>query len=95
MKHTETPWKLTDCPGDIDDKDGELLACTHTMDDGITAAQNAAFIVRACNSHYQLVAALKEMMSAYEQCLPDHCNAGWFDDYNRAVAALAAAGEQS
>lgn len=61
-KHSPLPWKTTngyygpiiDCP------DGQERVCTV---DGARSPDekeaNAAFIVRACNNHYQLVEALK------------------------------------
>jgi hypothetical protein len=60
-KHTPTPWGESNYPGDIVDSDGELLATAYSMDDGICAGANAAFIVRAVNSHEQLVAALNKI----------------------------------
>jgi hypothetical protein len=54
--------------------------------------QFARAIEAASAPNAQLVEALKEMVLAYESHVPDHCNADWFDDYNRAIAALSAAG---
>ena len=95
------PWAIKEMPlheggegFEVKDKDGEIVLDNQTFYPEPPSYDNAAFIVRAVNSHDALVAALKEMMCVYGQCLPDHCNADWFDDYNRAVAALAAAGEQ-
>lgn len=63
-KHTQLPWKVSEVsgwPSDICDADGELLATAYPMTIGGEDAgeANAAFIVRACNAHDQLVAALK------------------------------------
>lgn len=64
-KHTPTPWMKADFPGSfrtfISSTDGKLLANAYHMDDGgdETAEANAALIVRAVNSHEQLVAALR------------------------------------
>ena len=36
----------------------------------------------------ELVASLKELMIAFKNSIPDHCNADWFDEYKRAAAIL-------
>ena len=36
----------------------------------------------------ELVASLKELMVSFENAIPDHCNADWYEEYNRAAAIL-------
>lgn len=64
VKHTPRPWKLGKNDGNIVqhiyDADGTWIAYTRSPDAmpcEVTTA-NADFIVRACNSHYELVEAL-------------------------------------
>jgi hypothetical protein len=72
-KHTPTPWRVIDNePGngygsmDITPLliEGESYAIAAVIGDvaGIDPQANAAFIVRACNSHDALVEALKELL---------------------------------
>lgn len=72
-KHTPLPWhqshRQIDSGGystQIYTEDGETIATMHwypkDMGNGVTAtcrADNAEFIVRACNAHYELLEALK------------------------------------
>jgi len=68
-KHTETPWTLSE-PQAVHgietyeihwSADGECVAeIVHGKDD-------AAFIVRACNAHDELVAALEALVRDYEE----------------------------
>ena len=78
-KRTPLPWSRSDYREDIVDSDGELLATTYSMDDGgdDAAAANAAFIVRAVNSHEQLVSALR----ASNEAILSACSnlTGWGD----------------
>jgi hypothetical protein len=63
--HTSTPWKCRNQRGPIReaiDIGGEQLTCTaYGMDPQHTEA-NASFIVRACNAHDELVAALEDAL---------------------------------
>jgi hypothetical protein len=78
-KHTPTPWWVAQSAGPgilavdaIDPADGNLFAVCEIF--GINdmrehspeAEANAAFIVRACNCHNQLVAALKALYDAVD-----------------------------
>ena len=65
QKHTPLPWKVA-LLGEliVGPSERVIAACAFLADgvggpDEITA--NAKFIVRACNSHYQLVEALKNL----------------------------------
>ena len=70
MEHTATPWKLpadddrhpNDIPDFIAGDIGYRFLIVHPAGMVKTSEikANAAFIVRACNSHYQLVSALQE-----------------------------------
>jgi hypothetical protein len=83
MKHTQLPWMI--CIGDmIKSANTETLGArvadcdTSAMSDKPYLATepdkaNAAFIVRACNSHYELLAAL-ELCTRY---LADLSGADW------------------
>ena len=75
MAHTPTPWHLTDA---YTDKPFEPLIAS-ARGDGISSdiiagasPDNAAFIVRACNAHDDLVAALEEIVSLAEWERKDH-----------------------
>lgn len=58
-KHSELPWNLHEYEGNIfiSSKDDEYNIC----DD--LEPQEAEFIVRACNSHYELVEALDQYVN--------------------------------
>lgn len=102
-KHTPTPWKLDPyLVGQIVSMDEvKLIARAGRVqpiydEEQLERNANAAFIVRACNSYEQLVAALEETLAeaigwldesrgCHPTNLMDH---GWYD---RAKAALAAA----
>lgn len=72
-QHTPTPWNLNDHQGYpvnskeyIRDSNGLCIATVHEMADGIRNAElraesagNAAFIVRAVNSHEDMLEVLK------------------------------------
>ena len=72
--HTPLPWRVCPSfPADIQADGTEIASCfeekhigqTWTIEGPITVSYgehkaNAAFIVRACNSHYALVEALRE-----------------------------------
>jgi hypothetical protein len=95
IKHTPTPWVEQDMPAGCNDRitadDGKgTTICEFPY--GLDA--NAAFIVRACNAHHELVAALKDMRSRFAKC----ASATGSDDWaivgacEKADAALAKAG---
>jgi len=60
-KHTALPWEEHDYY--VSDKDGNTIALTDNGDpEKFEIHQaNAEFIVRACNSHYDLLEALKTL----------------------------------
>lgn len=72
--HTPGPWIVNPFCAQVDshavDEDGDpipvcqLLWPTDLRSEAETMA-NAAFIVRACNSHYELLEALEAMVSEY------------------------------
>jgi hypothetical protein len=86
MKHTPLPWHFQDeyirADSENMDDSGNIVADVYvkpssTHDDIMQA--NAAFIVRACNSHYEMLAALKGMLSIADRytgvCLKEIDNA--------------------
>lgn len=84
-KHTATPWHTK--PSAVYEtvyalEDGELI-CFASMRQNAWA--NAAFIVRACNAHDDLVAALKGLIRAGHGLSPSSI------EWNAAHAALAKA----
>ena len=93
--HTPTPWFVHDGNRNL------VVTATNcivadalgTDFDSETERANAAFIVRAANSHDQLVALLEEVVEAYEaHDRSAFCQAGADNDLvKRARAALAAA----
>lgn len=62
-KRTPTPW-LQDGAAVYSDV-GTVAKCS-TANSPAEAAANATFIVRACNSHAELLAACKEALTDYE-----------------------------
>lgn len=75
--HSPLPWRIY--PGHLDSiysQDGEVLIVERGSDfnclegestpDNDEARANAAFIVRACNAHYQMLEALKTAQAALD-----------------------------
>lgn len=58
MKHTKTPWKISNDTQIIDVK-GNIVAQT-LISSEVPSFENAEFIVRAVNIHYKLLEALKK-----------------------------------
>ena len=96
MNHTPTPWELSEKENfmgsweilDGDNSDNTIAMTSYRL--GTTDEEkqkaNAEFIVRACNSHDELVKALKEIASYSPHCCED-CPC----DYLRQVAEEAIA----
>uniref|UniRef100_A0A6M3JP05 Uncharacterized protein n=1 Tax=viral metagenome TaxID=1070528 RepID=A0A6M3JP05_9ZZZZ len=99
MKHTPTPWIIRHNNKEIHDRIMEqnergefigerpnLIARVGTYDQ----EDNAAFIVTACNSHDDVVAALEELLELLEE---HQGEANWYlvRHYMRAATALAKA----
>lgn len=103
MKHTPTPWHVVNGTQIRDelmpfDKDESWTALIATA----ASEHDSEFIVRACNSHDQLVAALKDAKILLELNgvdLKDAADYGngehAYQTVRRIHEALAAAGEQS
>lgn len=66
--HTKGPWRVDAHRLTISAADGNIGLLNLARPDEVSSA-NAAFIVRACNSHDALVSALKACVSE----LPDRC----------------------
>lgn len=106
MQHTKTPWRVgkpsqmgsvvADEPvPEIKGSDAVEHYGGHLVAESI-APRNAAFIVRACNSHDQLVAALEDMMDWARAVSDEYIDGGDLrEDYRQALSdardALAAA----
>lgn len=74
LKHTPTPWKEQGLA--IRDADGDLICDVYVG--GINSTQNEAnraFIVRAVNSHDELLELLKESMTRCTKDLRNKCEA--------------------
>ena len=56
--HTALPWHNYGGIGSVYRADGEPVA-------EYTSPSDAAFIVRACNSHYELLAALEDLVDCH------------------------------
>lgn len=90
MKHTPLPWSWDGPVWDYD-KEEEAPWLVHeygnSFDSVITgelscSKENAEFIVRACNNHYKLLEALKDLMidagGGSKACGHDFtCNCAW------------------
>lgn len=99
--HTQTPWVNRN--GAIESDDGWIHIASviaYFRENEAVQAANADFIVRACNSHEQLVTALRNLIAATDAYstmhAPDGDDAARMVEYaealNNARAALAAAG---
>lgn len=66
MSHTPTPWehdKQSDC---ILDGEGRVIVSSYESEHNLeNDTANAAFIVKACNSHDDLVAALNSIAHTF------------------------------
>jgi hypothetical protein len=91
-QHTRTPWIAEGSRIVSEAMRNLTIARVGISADGDYSPANAAFIVRACNAHEQLVAALKiasnDLAVAIEQSGKDACSD---ERIKRARAALAAA----
>lgn len=96
-KHTPTPWRLSVCAGLVIANDGQRVANTHFVGSVPSETERAiaALIVRACNAHDDLLAALEAALTQVQDMA-----AGWpvaelherpADTISRARAALAKA----
>lgn len=98
MKHTQTPWRVTDGTTIKEDsrpisEDGVLIAsaCGYSNSGFFPSDEeglaNAEFIVRACNAHDELVAALQRFVAVYGDTFVP--NKGEVGPYEQAMAAIA------
>jgi len=73
MTHTKTPWLISTVQGSpgimIGGDDGSNVVCDMRLRSSVEA--NAAFIVKACNAHDELVEACKEA-HLYLSAIADH-----------------------
>jgi hypothetical protein len=71
VSHKPTPYHVGPYyKSDVESGSGRVAECGITR--GPQACEDAAFIVRACNAHYDLLAACKEALKGFdknEQCL--------------------------
>ncbi len=89
--HTKTPWKVADQKEYIYANNRTSVAKTLTIDcPFMEAAANSAFIVRAVNSHEELLDTLKGITKAFkklsEKYEPDHTDAEWLAHATEAIA---------
>jgi len=84
MKHTKTPWKASGIVQSAPDTEGDMLIHTegglHVAEvfqvqnlkhkDPEQSRANAAFIVKACNAHDELVSALHHAIGVFA-CIPE------------------------
>lgn len=109
-RHTAGPWTYREI--DPEDKSWgacEILSGDNFVSTHVCSVENAAFIVRACNAHADLVRALKglldcageELSNASDEMLldgvgngPDDLTKEQAQAFLNARAALAKAGEQ-
>ena len=93
MSHTPTPWYALVCDvkghGSLLNDTGLMIAdCAYATEHENEGEVNAAFIVRACNAHEALVAALRD---ACDFVTPDRWGKGRPAWYDKACTALALA----
>ncbi len=73
VEHTPTPWELRGA-ATLRGANGDYVA---TLENNGRRAANAAFIIRACNSFDELVAALDGLSKAIGATRPDTSQPGW------------------
>lgn len=101
-KHTPIPWTFDDIWHLIKGPNGEEVAAIHSAQasdtarrgNRFTANANAEFIVRACNNHDKLVAALAMCIAVMEDP-PSVIRMNDTDGYRNARAALADATKET
>lgn len=95
--HAPTPWKIVspgpywkEVPWNVHAVSGDIVANTHYGDsaEGGKAHANAEFIVRACNSHDDLLEALEAFTNTFESAKPFELLADLSKAYEKARAAL-------
>lgn len=83
--HTPVPWNIG--------KDGDIWAennthCIHLIPDTLNAENNAAFIVRACNAHDDLVELLTDILYHLEDGKDLHGGARIFAENSPAAVVI-------
>lgn len=66
--HSDLPWRASEA--DIFDAEGEIATVNGEHVSYNTDLRNAAFIVRACNAHYQMLEALKALDAWWTDSFP-------------------------
>ncbi len=90
MKHTKLPWKIGIEPQVVSSKEGKVICRTSYKNPAkdVEGVATAEFIVRACNSHYELLEALvavSEILGQGNQ-LDAVYDKGWIDELiNKAI----------
>ena len=85
MKHTKTPWVYPLGSTTVRAKSGGFHLCN--MSNGVSVKEqeaNAEFIVRACNSHDELVKAVKAVKFAHSHIEPANMPE-WLDIIEEAI----------
>jgi hypothetical protein len=88
-KHTPGPWKYEADDNVIIGGDGLIMTWqTRSIDVGVAERDaNAEFIVRACNSHDDLMAALEDMMAWARAVSDEYIDGGDLrEDYRQALS---------
>ena len=94
MKHTPLPWELSDHDANgqriVRGEHIEICTCWHHCVGSIEKEMeaNAAFIVQACNSHDDIVAALEAMYAIHTGEHADNYQEALTKALNKAEAAL-------
>lgn len=92
-KHTPTPWAYDSATNQIRNEQREVIAdLDYSGQLAVTDQANAAFIVKAVNSHGQLLAALRDANELLKQEGMDLDDAVNCDIVARIHSALAAGG---
>lgn len=92
MKHTPLPWTQYENGGQIYNANKSFVTCVQST----LCQEDAAFIVRACNSHYDLVAALEAVTKELHELSKDEQDdysvgiRGWSECHAKVDAANAA-----
>ena len=89
-KHTATPWVVRG-KGYIETEDGVMVADVMQMH--FDGPDNAAFIVRACNCHDELLAACQAFLARFQNHMVN-ADALFGDVAEQARAAIARATQQ-
>lgn len=82
-KHTELPYRYDPDNNAIYGAECDIVV---VYDGQLQYKGDGEFIARACNSHYELLEALKAMVEMYEEVQPAGGYQGYYEEAKAAIA---------